>query len=164
MSGQFLHYQPEKNLWTEQDFDNMGWHDSLIYGIAFDKAYEIAFDIDYIFKWVEPVGDEVRYKFWVSPCTLVFENLHSLKLDIEITEPFEFEIDDVSREVSGAPKNAEYINRDLEYSWQIETHQGAISFNSVGFKQFVRQKPILLQQQTIPFEVRGGTSFERKGY
>ncbi|MEJ6979425.1 hypothetical protein WG906_03130 [Pedobacter sp. P351] len=51
-----MQYDLENQIWTEQDFDNMGWHDSSIYGIAFGRPYELSFDIDYIFKWVEPTA------------------------------------------------------------------------------------------------------------
>lgn len=76
--------------------------------------YQIAFDIDYIFQWVSPTKDDKYNKFWISPCTLIFENVHDLNLDIEISEPFEFEVSDIKREVQGRPINAVYIKRNLE--------------------------------------------------
>lgn len=110
----FMNYELVKKVWTDDDFDLMGWHDSHIYGIAFAMPYQIAFDIDYIFQWVSPTKDDKYYKFWISPCTLIFENVHDLNLDIEISEPFEFEVSDIKREVQGRPINAEYIKRNLE--------------------------------------------------
>lgn len=47
-------YQLEKYLWTEEDFNQMGWHDSNIYAIAFGENFEFKLDIDYIFQWVHP--------------------------------------------------------------------------------------------------------------
>jgi hypothetical protein len=42
-------YQLDKWLWTESDFEIMGWHDSNIYAVTFSpEKFEIAFDIDYI--------------------------------------------------------------------------------------------------------------------
>ncbi|HWZ22054.1 MAG TPA: hypothetical protein VNW06_05340, partial [Cytophagaceae bacterium] len=62
-------YHLEKKIFTEEDFDIMGWHDSLIHGISFGDNFQFLFDIDYIFKWVL---EDKHYMFWVSPCTLVF--------------------------------------------------------------------------------------------
>ena len=64
----------------------MGWHDSRIHAVAFlTEKFELAFDIDYILRWVQPSEDEY-HRFWVAPATLVFENIHEVKFDIE---PFE---------------------------------------------------------------------------
>lgn len=40
-------YTLEKTLWTDQDFDDMGWHDSRIHSIAtIPEKFEVMFDID----------------------------------------------------------------------------------------------------------------------
>jgi len=40
----------EKSVWTETDFEKMGWNDVVIHGLSFGLAqYELLFDIDYIF-------------------------------------------------------------------------------------------------------------------
>ncbi|RZJ99749.1 MAG: hypothetical protein EOO46_22040 [Flavobacterium sp.] len=150
-------YQLEKSLWTEEDFDTMGWHDSLVYAISFGENFQLLFDIDYIFKWVL-TGK--TYHFWVSPCTLVFENVYDLKFDLEFSG-VELEIDDITRENPQRPKNADYINRDIEMDWFIETQQGVISFKSVGYKHYVRQQPRYLPTQAIELKDRGGISFEK---
>ena len=64
-------YILEKNIWTEKDFHDMGWHDNAIHSFAFrrkdDQATgDILFDIDYIFKWVTPTG-KGKIFFWVAP-------------------------------------------------------------------------------------------------
>ena len=69
-------YTLEKSLWTETDFEEMGWHDATIHAIATPNSeFEIAFDIDYILKWVDPAEDQTHFRYWVSPATLVFWNL-----------------------------------------------------------------------------------------
>src|SRR5438309_8662854 len=97
----------EKIIWTEEDFENMKWHDCNIYAIAFGVNYELSFDIDYIFRWVQPTGESEDFKFLVSPCTLIFENVRDLKLDIEITEPFRLEIEDIIKDKPQRPINAD---------------------------------------------------------
>lgn len=155
-------FEIEKTLWTENDFETMGWHDSMIYAITFNPDFEFIIDIDYIFKWVHPQEGETHFKFWVSPCTLVFENVYDLKINIEISTPFELEIDDITRSNPQTPKNGDFINRDTEYDWTIETQQGSITFKSIGFKQFVRQKPVFSNSQQIDIDKRGGISFGRE--
>jgi hypothetical protein len=40
-------YELEKWLWTESDFEMMGWHDSRVYAISFSpEQSEIILDID----------------------------------------------------------------------------------------------------------------------
>ncbi|MEC0226441.1 hypothetical protein [Paenibacillus alba] len=71
-----------KNLWNDEDFDNMNWHDCKVYGIGFDDdKYKLVFDIDYILDWVKPEKDNIYFKFWVAPSTLVFENVYDLNID-----------------------------------------------------------------------------------
>jgi hypothetical protein len=148
-------YQLDKSIWTEDDFETMGWHDSFIYAFSFGENYQFLLDIDYIFKWVE-AGK--KYKFWISPCTLVFENAYDIVIDIESSSGG-LDIDDIIRENPKRPKNADLIKRETEFDWTIETQQGSISFKSVGYKQYVRQTPKLLSSQFIGLTDRGGVSF-----
>lgn len=73
-------YKPEKSIWTEKDYEQMGWHDCHIYGLVFQNddsdsfATDLIFDIDYIFQWVHPTPPQRNFSFWVAPCTLKFEN------------------------------------------------------------------------------------------
>jgi len=161
MTEKVEEYKLDKSILTEFDFDTMDWHDSVIYALSLGKKNELVFDIDYIFQWVDPIGERENYKFWVSPCTLVFENVYALKFDIEVTEPFEIEISDISYNNPQKPKNAEFIKCDVEYDWTIETNQGEITFKSIGYKQFTRLKPVLQDRQKIEIEKRKGISFER---
>ncbi len=73
-------YKPEKLVWSESDFEIMGWHDCPIYGILF--ADNVTLDIDYIFKWI--LNDQNGYhEFWISPATLVFDQARNLKIEID---------------------------------------------------------------------------------
>lgn len=151
-------YSLEKWVWTEEDFSKMKWHDCTVYGVAVDKKnYKLMFDIDYIFSWIIPQSQDDYYKFWVSPATLVFENVYNLEIDIESN--LEIDIDTIYREQPRQPKNKDYILKDLEWKWVIITQQGEISFQSVGFNMYVRKKPLLQQFQEIELVKRGGISF-----
>jgi hypothetical protein len=77
-------YAVEKWIWTEADFEVMGWHDSQIHAMAFfPEEFELVFDIDYIFEWIDPQPNETYYKFWIAPATLVFKNIHDVEFDID---------------------------------------------------------------------------------
>ncbi len=68
----------------------MNWHDCKVYGMGFDNEnYNLFFDIDYITDWVTPEGNEKYFKFWVTPCTMVFHNVYNLEIDLSITDSFE---------------------------------------------------------------------------
>ena len=65
-------YELEKPVWTQDDFEKMGWHDAKVWGmLANTEEYELLFDLDYIFKWVHPTGDEkgcvIQSHDWVNP-------------------------------------------------------------------------------------------------
>ncbi|HAS8178493.1 TPA: hypothetical protein I7671_22050, partial [Vibrio vulnificus] len=77
-------FELEKEIWTEQDFNIMGWHDATIWSMTADSSkFEYLLDLDYIFQWVSPQENETYFKFWVSPVTMVFENAFDINLDIE---------------------------------------------------------------------------------
>jgi len=142
--------------WTEDDFDTMGWHDSKIYSINFDMAnHRIIFDIDYIFEWIKDADSEY-YKFSVSPVTLIFNNIWGLKIDLE---PYEnIEITDISRDNPQRPGNYEFIKRDIEWDWVIDTICGEITFKSVGFQQIIRKQPIIIKGQNLDSTYRKETA------
>jgi hypothetical protein len=145
-----------KNIWTEADFEKMGWHDCKLYGIAFnDEKFEMAFDIDYIIEWVRQTNGS-SYKFWVSPVTLIFKNVYNLEVNVT---SLNFTIQDISRRNPSIPKNAKHINENVEYDWTIELAEGEINFNSVGYTQYSRTPPVLLDEQHINPNERGGISF-----
>ena len=148
----------DKYIWTEADFNEMQWHDNPIHAITFSDHFEMLLDIDYIFEWTLEGN---IYNYWISPCTLIFENVYNLTFEVGPTTPG-FTIDFISKSNPKKPKNSEYINRDTEFDWSIEMQEGTITFKSVGFKQFVRQSPKFLQTQKLLLTERGGISFETK--
>jgi len=157
-------YQLEKRLWDETDFDMMGWHDASIHAFSFSKDYKLFLDIDYIFKWVHPEDGETYFNFWVAPCTLAFENVWNIVFDLELSVPSELSIDSIVRSNPNVPRNAGYTTQSTEYTWTIETLNGDITFNSVGYSLYVRQQPLFVKEQMLDIDVRGGISFETNTY
>lgn len=141
-------YELEKWVWTENDFEQMGWHDATIYGVRLNQNLEI--DLDYIFQWNQPEVKGFQFTFWVGPCTLVFES--PTELSFELTQSFDdkwLEIQDIEMTVV-----------DNERHWIIITQQGDMSFKSDSFKQIVRELPSLQLGQAIPYDERGGFRFD----
>ena len=90
-------YELEKWIWTEKDFEQMGWHDATIYGLRLTKNLEL--DIDYILQWNQPDEEGFHFTFWVAPATLIFER--PTDLTFELTQSFDdkwLEIDDIEME------------------------------------------------------------------
>lgn len=149
----------EKYIWTEDDFDAMGWHDATLYAVGFlPEKYQLMLDIDYIFKWVEPDKGGTFYKFVVSPATLIFQNVHGLS--VSISEPFRpIQIQSIDRMSPKQPPNADYTDRDKEWHWVIDLEIGTIELDSIGFTQIIRKTPVLNEAQSLELEIRGGISF-----
>ena len=151
-------YELEKPVWTQEDFEKMGWHDAKVWGmLANTEEWELLIDLDYIFKWVHPTGDEKYFKFWVAPVTMVFENAYDVKSNIE-SQQGEIEVADLHMENPRKTKNGKFT----EYTFRFECQEGKITLTATGYKMYVRQKPKLLQGQSIGFAERGGVNFGRE--
>ena len=140
-------YKPEKLVWSESDFEIMGWHVCPIYGIHF--ADNVALDIDYIFKWVLSEKDS-HYEFWISPATLVFEQARNLRIEIDLDFVNGLEIDEIHQEKL----------ENNEYKYHLETQEGDIHLIASGYRQYIRKNPIIKQSQCLSEEERDGYSFE----
>lgn len=148
----------DKLVWTEDDFDQMGWHDNKIYAMAFGiDEHEIRFDIDYILEWIQPKEGETYFKFVVVPATIIFRNVYDLKVNFGLLNII---IEDIYKDSPIQPKNVGFIKEQVEYNWTIDTNNGEITFKSVGYKQYARRQPQLIDQQSIDTIQRGGICFD----
>ena len=153
-------YTIEKWTWSHEDFEQMGWHDATIHAMAFlPETFEFALDLDYIFDWIEPSANQTYYNFLVSPVTLVFENVNDL--DIDLSPNSLLQLQNIERLDSRKPRNADHVKQQTEWQWKLDSDSGVISFWSIGFKQFIRQAPLLVQGQALSLDNRGGFSFCR---
>ena len=153
-------YIVEKWIWTEADFEEMGWHDSHIHGLAFSPDdFELAFDVDYILEWIDPEPDETYFKFWVAPATLVFKNVHDVEFEIDSYNG-KLEIENIKRDAESRPINAELTGNTREWLWTIECQEGEIRLRSGAYEQFIRAAPQLSVRQTLDRKTIG-ISFAR---
>ena len=130
----------ENWIWTEKDFEVMYWNDCSIYTIEFDKYnLKLTFDIDYIFKWIEPELQNEDYKFLIAPATLIFEKVY--EFDIDLDSNLEIDINSINRQEEREFINVEQGRSYREWKWTIDTLQGNITFRAEGFSMYIRQKP-----------------------
>jgi hypothetical protein len=148
-------YTLEKSIWTSDDFDNMGWHDNPVHAVAFGPgAPEIAFDIDYIFKWEQPLPGEKHYRFWISPATLVFQDV----LDLKISHDAYAGLTILGIQRREPEKQDEKFPKKL-WDWTIDCVEGIWQFRASGYRQFIRRPPELCSQQRLGCDQRGGYDF-----
>lgn len=146
----------EKSIWTEADFERMGWHDAALHAFAvLSQQEEVVFDIDYIFQWIHPVAPVTQFSFCVAPATLVFHKAYQISINLET------HFGDLSLNTLLRQEEHPTTSGGTDYLWVLESHEGEITLRASGFTQYIRRPPILTQSQTLALEQRGGPSFER---
>jgi hypothetical protein len=143
--------------WTTDDFDRLEWHDATIRAVGITSdPWELFLDIDYILEWICPIPPDTQFQFQVAPATLVFENVAKIKIDLDLHSYSEITLNRIWRE------NLNRLSGELTiWDWILESHQGRITFQSTGFKQFVRSPQKLASSQGLSLAERGGLSFGR---
>jgi len=132
-----------KEIWTDSEFDDLGWHDCRLYRMQFpDENFRLSFDIDYIFKW-EKVSE--HFKFWVAPCDLMFSDVSGLKINVDYKDSMLMFISEVKRSNPRLSPNGKVTIWDF----LIECDNGQIIFSSTGFRQTIRSQPVLSESQDL---------------
>lgn len=149
-------FTPSKWVFTNADFESMSWHDNALRGIAIPSGDdELAFDLDYIFKWIEPKVEDGFYQFWIAPVTLLFSRAHEIRSEIRSVEKLLVDLIVRSDSVNKRPTNTY-----PEWLWTIDCNDGDISFLASGFRQFTRKLPVLSSAHYLSMEERGGICFD----
>lgn len=134
-----------KNIWTEEDFEEMGWHDSYLHAISFpSEDLELSLDIDYLFQWILDEKSSL-YSFWVSPCTLTFASTLNLEVSLDFKNSTGIYINDICRTNPRVSANG---NVTL-WNFEIVTDKGVVKFESSGYRQIVKKQPIFSQSQVL---------------
>lgn len=146
---------------TDADFERIGWHDNLIYGIAFDTAdppsndwtSDLALDIDHILEWVRSEDEHMRFR--VAPARLTFHGVTDFAIAIDwglIGSQIGLQLPSIDR-IERHRATEQKVNLDRPYYvWRIALnapHDGYITFGAAGFTQRLRAEPILQDQQWI---------------
>ena len=149
-----------KSVWTDADFDTMGWHDNAVHAFAFEPAMpfpgRLLIDLDYIVEWVSPVPPETRFSFWMCPSTLVFDHAWDLTGDVDLTRrSFTLQLNTILR--------SEPDPRGF-HEWTLEGQEFTLCLSAKGFTQYLRRPAIQSFQQRLEADERGGLSFDQLGY
>ena len=132
--------QPEvaKTIWTDADFDAMGWHDNAVHAVALEPAPSdpgrLLLDIDYIVEWVPPEASAATLSFWICPATLVFDHAWDLTTDIDL-HGWSFQLFLNAIERSGPDEHG-------YFDWTLAGDHFTIGLNAPGFTQYLRHAPI----------------------
>jgi hypothetical protein len=149
-------YSLEKLVWSEADYDEMGFHDVNIRAVYFSTdTPEVLFDVDYIFKWVMPTPPDEYFTFWVSPATLVFRDVSDVELSWQGGDQFVlWELERSEEEILPAGH--------VRWLWTLAGNVGgSASLRATGYSLYVRQEPRYINRQNLWSEERGGVSFHR---
>jgi hypothetical protein len=153
-------YRLEKSLWTDADFESMGWHDVVVHAVAFDtEHHELLLDIDYIFAWVDPSPSSQYFSFWLAPSTLVFRDVWEMRIQYEAS--LGFQLQGIKRTEPRVRPHPLPEGRKEERRWTLDGNEGEISFWAIGYSQFVRQIPKHHREQSFSISERSGVSFDR---
>lgn len=132
---------PEKYIWDETDFSDLGWHDNRIRAMFFEyKDFMFSLSIDYIYKWEENFKD-----YWVTPAKLSFKNVSGLEINISFDNMADLIIEDIFRSNQRSTPNGLMV----ENEYVVKTNVGTISFFSTGFELELKQNPEFSQSQDL---------------
>jgi hypothetical protein len=149
-----------KPLWTDADFETMGWHDNAVHAIALEPAPDdpgsLLLDIDYITEWGPCAVPGGPLTFWVCPATLVFHQAWDLVTDIDL-QGWSFQLSISAIERSGPDEHG-------YFGWVVDGDLFTMRFQAKGFTQYLRRAPIQTSCQRLPVHDRGGLSFDERGY
>jgi hypothetical protein len=140
----------------------MGWHDATVHALHIQQTDELLprmlLDIDYIVRWIHPDGTDQYFSFWVSPATLVFEDVWDLQGDLDFTgfHP-RLEIDAIHRL---APDNGPQGTQ----RWHIEGHSFDLRFGASRYRQYFRRAPQLTTRPVLTQAERGDCTFTETGF
>jgi hypothetical protein len=158
----------EKAVWTDADFETMGWHDATVHAIAFqedalraeedERDAELLLDLDYIVRWIHPEPSSECFSFLVAPATLVFESVWHFDGDIGTASRTLLQILNIHRR---EPENDRQREMGLR-PWLIEWSQGhEMTLLASGYRQHFRHRPVRLEGQWLELNERGGISFDQ---
>jgi hypothetical protein len=115
-------YELQKAVCDDEDFAVLGWHDATIWStVANVDTFEFIVDLDYIFMWVHPCECETYFKFWVAPVTMVFEDAHDVRIDID-SQSGSIEVADFHREAP-EPTRKGFVGKSVQHTYRFQECQ-----------------------------------------
>ena len=122
-------------VWTDEQFDEMSWHDNCVHGLRIVEgthgAGELILDLDYILEWIEV---ERSFQFRILPVILKFREVTDLRILLDYATPTialgPFSIHAIERKFEQRERYTAQVWKLL-----INSPVGEITFESQGFEQ-----------------------------
>ena len=141
-------------VWTDEQFDEMSWHDNCVHGLRVVEgtrgAGELILDLDYILEWIET---EKGFRFRIQPVTLKFREVTDLRILLDYATPTialgPFSIHAIERKFEQRERYTAQVWKLL-----INSPIGEITFESQGFEQRGVGTPRLSSGQWLSPEER----------
>lgn len=125
----------EKEIWRDEDFEGMGWHDCRLYSVSFpNESHEIKLDIDYIFH----ISRSTSEYYTISPCDLIFDNVGNMAANIDTSNLMQSYILSIERSFLEHTK----IGNHKLWKFNISGDFGSIVLQATGFRMLLRTQPI----------------------
>lgn len=133
-----------KDVWTDADFSDMGWHDVVVYSLSFPQAdCLVRLDIDYMFKWH---WQSEKVSGWdIAPCVLEFNGVADLKVSLDWQDRGDTSIQDIRRNNNHISANEKVVL----WNYTIELDIGEITFIAAGYTQTLQANPIFSDSQAL---------------
>ena len=143
-------------LWTEKDFEQMGWHDNHVHGLQIIEgeygAGQLILDIDYILEWIN--ADEGKCRFRILPSILKFRGVMNLRLALDYATPTAglgpFSIHAIERKIEPRERYDAQI-----WTIVINWPEGEIRFEAEGYEQRGMREPQIADEQYLSSKDRG---------
>lgn len=145
---------------TQENFDQMSWHDCHIWAMEFrvgeagegDWTSELGLDIDFIVEWI--CGTDGVTGFRIAPANLVFHGVTDLKISIDCDRGLQAALHPLSiNHIEREPVREQKIYLDRPYyKWKICLNwpeDSQLTFGSTGFSQVLRADPIFSTEQYL---------------
>lgn len=161
--------EAEMHQWTENDFEEMSWHDNVVHAIRIIKGEHgtgrFILDIDYILEWLKDESGSIAFR--IAPATLEFREVTNLKIALDYETPTAgltpFSLDRIDRRHERRDRYSAVV-WNLVVNWP----DGSISLEAKGFTQHLRRPPVISSEQWLSSESRGDGGFspieEPRGY
>lgn len=144
-----------ERVWTDQQFDDMSWHDNHVHALRFmegeDGSGDLILDLDHIVEWID--GENGSFRFRILPVTLAFHGVMFLRASLDYATPTAafgpFVIHEIQR-------RSEQRERYVAQLWRIAVNwpSGEFSFEARGFTQKGNGEPVLTDGQCLSPELR----------
>jgi hypothetical protein len=143
--------------WSNDDFDNLSWHDVHVHALRFgafnetEGTCDLLLDLDYILRW-EKAQD--GFLFTVCQAILRFHRVFNFKMALDYASPTAgmcpFSIDGIVREPVQAPTGYKYYRWRITINWP----QGTLEFEAPNFAQTLVGSPSIQNGQSLSGDKR----------